>query len=171
MVRPEVLLRECEYRLRVLEPGFATREVIAPGTMLYDPILGWVEDDGTLYFSDHGPQRDPTTWVPFAGHGSIYRLARDGGLTRLIEPGAVPGMPYLIRRAPAEFGAWEGDIFFPGQAKGGREGALSGHRLYRLREGEAEPDVFVDIPHAGTTGGGTPGAMMVGGFGRRSTPH
>jgi hypothetical protein len=171
MVPPDTLRRECEYRLRVLEPGFEAREVIPPGSFLYDPILGWVEDDGALYFSDHGPQRDVTTWVPYAVHGTIHRLTRSGEPSRLIEPGAVPGMPYLIRRAPEWFGKWEGDIFFPGQAKGGREGALSGHRLYRLHEGDAEPAVFVDIPHAGSTGGGTPGAMMIGGFGRKDTPH
>ena len=70
-VPPDVLLSECQFRLRVVEPGFTAREVIGPGTVLYDPILGWVEDDGTLYFSDHGPQADPTTWVPYAGHGTI----------------------------------------------------------------------------------------------------
>jgi hypothetical protein len=171
MVSPDVVRSECEYRLRVVEPGFTARQAIAPGTFLYDPILGWVEDDGTLYFSDHGPQADPTTWVPYAGHGTIFRLTRDGDLTRLIEPGAVPGMPYLVRRAPRSFTGWAGDIFFPGQAKGGREGALSGHRLYRLREGASEPETFVEIPHAGTTGGGTPGAMMIGGFGRDGTRH
>lgn len=171
LLPPEVVRGECEFRARVVEPGFAAREVIESGTFLYDPILGWVEDDGTLYFSDHGPQADPTTWVPYAGHGAIYRLTRAGDLMRLIEPGAVPGMPYLIRRAPATFGEWGGDIFFPGQAKGGREGALDGHRLYRLREGEQQPRVFAEIPHAGTTGGGVPGAMMIGGFGRDGTPE
>ena len=165
------LMAECAYKMRVLDPGFAGRIVIDAGEFLYDPILGWVEDDGTLYFSDHGPQKDPANWVPYQGHGTIHRLTRAGEHSRLFEPGAVPGMPYLIRRAPAEFGDWGGDIFFPGQAKGGREGALSGHRLYRVNEDRPEPETFVDIPHAGTTGGGTPGAMMIGGFGRKGTAH
>ena len=165
------LMAECAYKMRVLDPGFAGRIVIDAGEFLYDPILGWVEADGTLYFSDHGPQKDPANWVPYQGHGTIHRLTRAGEHSRLFEPGAVPGMPYLIRRAPAEFGDWGGDIFFPGQAKGGREGALSGHRLYRVNEDRPEPETFVDIPHAGTTGGGTPGAMMIGGFGRKGTAH
>jgi hypothetical protein len=167
----EQLMAECAYKMRVLDERFEGRVVIDAGEFLYDPILGWVEDDGTLYFSDHGPQKDPTAWVPYAGHGTIHRLTRDGRHSRLFEPGAVPGMPYLIRRAPAEFGEFGGDIFFPGQAKGGREGALSGHRVYRLVEGEPAPETFVEIPHAGTTGGGTPGAMMIGGFGRKGTPE
>jgi hypothetical protein len=171
IVPPEVVRAECQYRMRVLDPAFEGAPLIDAGSFLYDPILGWVDEDGTLYFSDHGPQQDPSRWVPYAGHGTIHRLTRDGVHSRLIEPGSVPGMPYLIRRAPASFGEWEGDIFFPGQAKGGREGALSGHRLYRLREGEPAPETFVEIPHAGTTGGGTPGAMMIGGFGKAGTPH
>jgi len=134
-----VASRNASFRLRVLRallPGFATREVIAPGddcstTRSSDGS----EDDGTLYFKrpwsaarphDVGSVRRP--WVDLIA-------SRAGAvLTRLIEPvrrcprHAVSHPP----RAPAWFGAWEGDIFFPGQAKGGREGALSGHRLYPI---------------------------------------
>ena len=171
IVPPEEIARDCEPLVEVVEDGFQFRVVIDAGTFLYDPILGWVEDDGTLYISDHGPQKDPFVWDPAQGHGAIHRLTRGGKHSRVIEPGSVLGMPYLIRRAPPWFGRWGGDIFFPSQSKGGRDGALSGHRVYRLREGQPVPETFAEVPRAGKVGGGVPGAMMIGGFGRQGSPH
>jgi hypothetical protein len=61
----------CAYRMRVLDEGFVGRVVIDAGEFLSDPILGWVEDDGTLSVRDHGPQKDPDVWSRYAGGGRL----------------------------------------------------------------------------------------------------
>ncbi len=163
-VAREQLMHECEFRVRALEPGYEVRVDIDAGTILYDPILGWVDGDGSLVFSDHGPQRDPLHWNPDEGHGAIYRYHRSGALDQLIGPNSLPGMPYMIRKAPEWFGPWGGHLFFPSQLGGGRAGALKGHGIFRLDPATRTPVLVAEIPKAGTIGGGEPGAAMIGGF-------
>jgi hypothetical protein len=158
---------ECEYRMRVLEPGFATREVIKPGDQLYDPMLGWSEPDHSVILCDIGgqPQRG---WDPAQGHGSILRLHADDELEVIVPPEQIGGgMPMSPRRAPAHFGSWEGTTFYVGQTLPGRHGALSGHAVFRVEGHQGR--LFSALPHVGSQGNGIAGALCIGGFGPKGS--
>ncbi len=167
-VSPDDVRSDCEFRLRVVEPGFSTGEVIAAGTTLYDPMVGWFDPDGSMVFSDHGPQKEPG-WDPAKGHGGIHRLYPDDHVEVVLPVGSYDGMPFNIRRAPAWFGDWEGQIFFTSQSVAGRQGARSQHDIYRMAIGDSAPTRFAEIPRAGRINDGVPGALMIGGFGRKGT--
>lgn len=162
----EWLRRDCEFRIRVVEPGYGAREVIRAGGGLYDPQVRWAEGDGSVVVSDIGGQAEPG-WNPNAGHGAIFRLRPDDRLEAIVPPGmkgaAAPLRPLL---APATFTPWGGHIFFVAQARAGRAGAHVNHVIYRVAPGSDTPEVFTRLPDSGTIGGGIPGAGMPGTFGR-----
>ncbi|HEB91339.1 MAG TPA: hypothetical protein ENI85_17315 [Deltaproteobacteria bacterium] len=163
------LAEECALRLEFHEPGFSVREIIPPATMLYDPMLGWVEDDESLVFCDIGGQREPG-WNPREGHGSIWRLHRDDRLESIVPAGAIgTGMIMFPMKAPASFGCHGGETFFLGQLKPGREGAHGTHAVYWLPPGWEIPEVFCVVPHAGSISGGISGALCPAGWGEEGT--
>ena len=165
IVSDERIRQDCELRLRLAEPGFAVRTVVLPGTVLYDPIVGWADPDGSFVVSDHGPQIDPRHWDPAQGSGGLYRLHPDDRLETLLAPGTFQGMPYNPRRAPESFGAVAGHIFTTSQRHAGKAGAQAGHVIADLPPGASQAEVFVEIPKAGTVNAGVPGILMIGGFG------
>ena len=110
IVSDERIRQDCELRLRLAESGFAVRTVVPPGTVLYDPIVGWADPDGSLVVSDHGPQVDPGRWDPAKGSGGLYRLHPDDRLEIRLE-GTPPedlaarieadtGVPVHVTRIP-----------------------------------------------------------------------
>ncbi len=158
----EWLKRDCEHKMEVLEPGFTWQVLVDVGGPLYDPMLGWADPDHSFVFCDIGGQPE-RGWNPEQGHGAIYRLHADGRLETIVSHEKIgPGMPMSPRRAPAWFGDWEGTLFFPGQSKPGRAGALSDHYVWRVDGDHAVP--FSVLPHSGTIGDGIPGALCIGGF-------
>src|SRR4029453_13316637 len=95
------------------------------GEWLCGPMMGWIDDQGVLTLCDIGGQPE-RGWDPTRGHGAMYRLYPDSRMGRFLPYDKMgPGMPMSPRQAPAWFGDWEGTLFFPGQSKPGREGALS----------------------------------------------
>jgi hypothetical protein len=166
----EWLREQCQFKLTVPE-GFTVREVIPAGDVLYDPQLCWFEADGSAIVSDIGGQRK-RGWDPEAGHGAMYRLRPDDTLETIIAPGEGGAGSFIRPKlAPDWFGPWGGHIFIAGQSKPGRLGAHSQHFLYRLAPGASKAEVFTELPHSGSIGGGIPGAMMPGAFGAKGTEH
>src|SRR4051794_11941551 len=97
------LAEECALRLRFQEPGFTVREIVPPATTLYDPMLGWVDDEGCVVYCDIGGQREPG-WDPDQGHGSVWRLHPDDTLEAIVPPGNIgKGMIMFPMRATASF--------------------------------------------------------------------
>ncbi len=168
----DLIRDQCRFQLRVVEPGFSARQLIEPATHLYDPMVGWTEPDGAIVFTDHGPQADPDHWDPEGGSGGIYRLHPDDRVDVLVAPGSFRGMPFNPRPAPRSFGngRWTDHIFMTSQRVAGARGARSQHVIIRLAPGETQPELFAEIPHVGTIGGGIPGWLMIGGFGPEGTP-
>jgi hypothetical protein len=167
----EKLARDCALRLRFAVPDFAVREVIRPATTLFDPMLGWVDDDESLVFCDIGGQSEPG-WDPTAGHGSIWRLSRDDRLEAIVPPGAIgKGMIMFPMKSPPSFGPYHDQVFFLGQLKPGRAGAHNTHAVYWVPPGWDTPEVFCVVPHAGSISGGISGALCPAGWGSPDTPE
>lgn len=165
------LAADCELRLEFREPGFAVREIVPPATTLFDPMLGWVDEDGCVVFCDIGGQREPG-WNPEEGHGSIWRLHPDDRLEAIVPPGRIgKGMIMFPMRSTQQFGEYGHQIFFLGQTSPGRAGAQKMHAVYRVPPGSDTPEVFVTIPHAGTIAGGVSGALCPTGWGQPGTPE
>lgn len=165
------LRAECEFRLRIQPEGYAAREVIAAGDVLYDAQLCWAEAGGSVLICDIGgqPRRG---WDPEQGHGAFWRLHCDDSLTPVVPPGNMGrGMPLTPRLAPSSFPPWEGHVFFVGQTAPGRAGALAEHAVYRLAPGADRPEIFAVVPAAGSIGSGVPGAMVCGPFGAVGRGH
>jgi len=161
----------CEPKVQVLEPGFAVREIIAPGDVLYDVQVFHAERDGSVLLGDIGGQPE-RGWDPTRGHGAIFRLRTDDELEPVMPVGKIgEAMVLCPLVAPDHFGTFGGDIMFVGQANPGRAGATRQHLVFRLPSGSDTPEVFAEPPHAGTAGDGVPGAMVTGVFGRPGTPH
>jgi len=57
-----------------------------------------------------------------------------------------------------------------GQKYPGRAGATREHLAFRHAPGADHVELFGVVPHCGKRGGGVPGAMITGGFGRPGTP-
>ncbi|MGC9537443.1 hypothetical protein [Streptomyces sp. UG1] len=166
----EWLRKQCQFRMTVPE-GFTAREVIPVGDVLYDPQLCWFEEDGSAIVSDIGGQRQ-RGWDPEAGHGALYRLRPNDELETIVAPGEGGAGSFIRPKlAPEWFGSYGGHIFIAGQSKPGRVGAHSQHFLYRLAPGSSTAEVFAELPHSGSIGGGVPGAMMPGTFGAKGTEH
>jgi hypothetical protein len=161
---------ECEFRVQVHEEGYIAREIVPGGERLYDPALGFVDDDGSVVLCDIGGQPE-RGWDPDSAHGSLLRLHPDGTLETIVPTQNLRGMPMTPKRAPASFGDWGGHIFYAGQGEPGRKGALSPHLLYRVPPGSDTPVTFAEMPHAGAVGGGTAGALVIGPFGPDGSEH
>jgi hypothetical protein len=165
------LADECALKLQLHEAGYAVREVVPPATTLFDPMLGWVDPDGSLVFGDIGGQLRPG-WDPEVGHGSIWRLHRDDRLEAVLPPGAIGrGMVMFPMRAPATFGGHAGEIFFLGQLRPGRAGAHHTHAVYWVPPGSQFCEPFAIVPNAGRIGGGVPGALCPAGWGATGSPE
>ena len=80
------LKEERTFQMDVKEAGFTAREVIAAGENLYDPQFGWLEEDGSITFSDIGGQAEVGEWpnAHFQIHAARARLS-DIGDHRLID--------------------------------------------------------------------------------------
>ncbi|MGE0046698.1 MAG: hypothetical protein AB7T08_13160, partial [Hyphomonadaceae bacterium] len=166
----DALKRECAFRLKLHAPGFSARETIAPGDGFYDILLGYIEDDGALMFSDIGGQPE-IGWDPERGHGSIWRRDRSGAMRCLVPAGATGrAMILQLRKAPAHYGPWGGHIFYTGQTEPGRPGATKPHAVFRVSPGAAAPELFVVMPDNGSVCGGVAGSLMPGCFGRAVGP-
>lgn len=165
------LRADCQFRMRVLDKGYAGREVIPPGDRLYDPQIRWAEEDGSIVISDIGGQ-PARGWDPEGGYGALFRLETDDRLETIVPPG-YHGKTAPIRpeKAPAGFGRWGGHIFTIAQAKGGRVGAHREHYVYRIDPADGVPHEFARLPLSGQVNGGVPGAGMTHQFGRKGTPH
>ena len=164
--------KECELKLKFADQGFSVREIIPPATTLYDPMLGWVDDDDSLVFCDIGGQAGGPGWDPRMGHGSIWRLYPGDGVQAIVPPGAIgKGMIMFPMKSPASFGSYGGQIFFLGQLKPGRPGAHNIHAVYWVPPGWDTPEVFCVVPHAGRIGGGISGALCPAGWGEPGTPE
>lgn len=163
---------DCALRLQLREPGFSVREIIPPATSLYDPMLGWIDDDGSLVFCDIGGQRQPG-WNPREGHGSVWRLHPDDRLEAIVPPGAIGlGMVMFPMKSSPEFGDYANQVFFLGQLKPGRKGAHNTHAVYWVPPGWDIPEVFCTVPHSTSTlGGGVSGALCPAGWGEAGTPE
>ena len=165
------LKEERTFQMDVKEAGFTAREVIAAGENLYDPQFGWLEEDGSITFSDIGGQAE-YGWDPSKGHGAILSLKPDDTLEFLVPPENMGTyMPLCPIRAPANFGPYEGHMMLVGQSLPGRDGALSQHYVYKWAPGDDHMTVFAKYPHAGPHNDGIPGAALTGGFGPPGSPH
>lgn len=165
------LAEQCALRLELHEPGYQVREIIPPATSLYDPMLGWQDDDGSLVLCDIGGQREPG-WNPDVGHGAVWRLQPDDRLEAIVPPGAIGrGMVMFPMRAPSTFGNHAGELFFLGQLRPGRSGAHHTHAVYWVPPGSQFPEPFAIVPNAGGLGGGVPGALCAAGWGAEGTPE
>ncbi|MGV9867172.1 hypothetical protein [Rhodococcus koreensis] len=171
----EVLARivdTCQLKLNFNVPGYSVREIISPGTSLYDPNLGFVDDDGSLIVGDIGGQPERGGWDPERGHGAIWRLHRDDRLEEVVPSSNVGrGMVMFPKRAPRSFGKYAGNLFYYGQLRPGRPGAHHNHAVYWVPPGSRWPEPFVVIPDAGTIGGGVSGALMFSGWGAEGSPE
>lgn len=166
------LAEDCELRLQFTEPGFSVREIIPPATTLFDPMLGWIEDDESLVFCDIGGQAVEPGWDPSEGHGSIWRLHQDDRLEAIVPPGAIgKGMVMFPMKSAASFGDYAEQVFFLGQLKPGRAGAHATHAVYWVPPGWDTPEVFCTVPHAGTIGQGVSGALCPAGWGDDESPE
>lgn len=164
------LAAECELRLELHEPGYRVREIVPPATTLYDPMLGYVDDDGSLVFCDIGGQREQG-WDPEQGHGAVWRLHPDDRIEAIVPPGNIGrGMIMFPMRAPEGFGEHGGELFFLGQLRPGRPGAHHTHAVYWVPPGSSWPEPFVIIPDAGTIGKGVAGALCPAYWGQPGTP-
>lgn len=162
---------DCKLRLQLSDPGFTVREIIPPATSLFDPMMGWIDDDGALVFCDIGGQRQPG-WNPREGHGSIWKLHPDDRLESIVPPGSIGlGMIMFPMKSSPEFGAYASQVFFLGQLKPGRLGAHNTHAVYWVPPGWDIPEVFCTVPHAGKIGGGISGALCPAGWGEAGTPE
>lgn len=163
---------DCELKLKFSEEGFSVREIIPPATTLYDPMLGWVDEDDSLVFCDIGGQAGGSGWDPRSGHGSIWRLYPDDRIEAVVPPGAIgKGMVMFPMKSPVSFGPYGGEVFFLGQLKPGRPGAHNTHAVYWVPPGWDTPEVFCVVPHAGCIGGGISGALCPAGWGEDGTPE
>ena len=166
------------FRMSVHEAGFSRRAIIDKGDGFYDVMMGWryddhvgwCEDDGSIIFGDIGGQME-IGWNPDQGHGSIWRLKPDDTLEAIMPPDPNwKGTVFEPRLAPAHFGPWGGHTFFVGQTLPGRVGATQPHAVYRVPPEGGAPETFCIVPNNGRIGGGVPGALMPGTFGRKGTP-
>lgn len=169
--RYEWLRRDCEFRVRVVEDGYETREVVSVGEWLYDPQLRWTDADGGTVISDIGGQRT-RKFDPNEGHGALWRLSATDELTALIEPGMgglyAPLRPVL---APLTFGDLGGHVLTIAQTASGRLGAHHRHACYVFAPGSQVPRELFELPNSGSINGGVPGAGMPGVFGPDGSPH
>jgi hypothetical protein len=159
------LKQERMAKLRCLEAGFTHREIVPAGEHAYDPQLGWVEPDGSIFFTDIGGQEE-YGWDPAKGHGAICRLRPDDSIEYFVRPKDMgTWMPLCPVKAPKEFAPYEGCVFLTGQTFPGRAGATKTHAVFVYRPGSDRMELFCEIPHAGAIGGGVPGAVVTGQFG------
>ncbi|MGE0044569.1 MAG: hypothetical protein AB7T08_02310 [Hyphomonadaceae bacterium] len=172
------LKRANPFRMKVSAAGYSTRAVIDKGDGFFDVMMGWRdddrvgwrEDDGSIIFGDIGGQ-SKVGWNPQEGHGSVWRLKRDDTLEALMPPGSMThGTVFEPHKAPVNFGPWGDHIFFVGQTEPGRPGATKPHAVYRVAPEGGAPETFCVVPNNGRIGGGVPGALMPGTFGRAGTP-
>lgn len=164
------LKSERSFKLNLHSEGYTAREIIPAGEHLYDPQLGWREEDGSIFFSDIGGQGD-YGWNPDKGHGAIARLRPDGSVEVLASPESMGTcMPLCPVLAPAGFVPWGGCAFFTGQTHPGRAGATKTHAVFIYKPGSDRMELFCEIPHAGKINDGVPGAVVTGAFGREGSP-
>ena len=166
------LAEACALKLKFEDAGFRVREIIPPATDLFDPMLGWVDDDSSLVFCDIGGQAKEPGWDPHEGHGSIWRLHRNDHLEAIVPRGAIgKGMIMFPMKSSASFGEYSSQLFFLGQLKPGRAGAHNTHAVYWVPPGWDTPEVFCTVPHTGSIGKGISGALCPAGWGEDGSPE
>jgi len=164
------LKRARAFRMKVHAPQYAAREGVGVGGELFDVMLAYREDDGSVVFTDIGGQGAPG-FDPEKGHGALLRYRRDGSVAAIVPPTNMQQfVPMNIHRAPEHYGRWGGHLFLPCQTFPGRPGANRPHGVLRVAPGADTPDLFVVLPNAGTIGGGIPGAAMTAGFAPKGSP-
>jgi hypothetical protein len=143
-----------------VEPGYAARLLVAPGTF-YDPLFPIAGEGDDIWLNDDGGEEGE-------GGGGIYKVDRAGRVTALVAVGKIPP-PTAIDRAPASFAPFAGQIFALAQPQKGWAGATQNHIILRLNPATWEPVRFAELPSAGTRNKGIAGAGVDMRFGPDGT--
>jgi len=159
------------FRMQLRAPGYASAELVGPGSTFYDILLGWREAaNNSIVFNDIGGQAQPG-WDPEQGHGAIWRLQDDNVLEPIVNYGAAGRWAFIhIIRGEAHYGDSDGEIFIVAQTGPGRPYASRAHCVLRVRKGANRPELFASVPDVGTLDGGHAGAMMPDVVGPKGSP-